>query len=56
MPHWVTIRLLVHALLFGLPVAYLFGLAQGKDRESAATVAVFEQLPPVCQERLWRAD
>ena len=50
------VQILLHALLFLVPVAYIFGLAGGKATETAAYAKLIDALPPVCQERMGRFD
>ena len=49
-----VVRLLLHALLTLIPVAYFYGAASGKSAEAAAVAKMIDALPPACQERMGR--
>ena len=51
-----AVQLLLHALAYSIPVAFMFGMAAGKAREDAAYRQLIERMPIACQERMARLD
>lgn len=56
MPPNLLARILFHALMYAVPVAFMFGLAGGKAAESEVYARMIDRLPPTCQERMGRFD
>ena len=42
-----------HVLVYVIPVAFMFGMAAGKARETAAYEKLIDRMPTECRSAFW---